>query len=88
MNILGGIFLDKILSNSQNDREEQALKKRRKDHDDLVTLRALFETLDQTGDISLGQWVEKNDIYKFFHIPSFSFHLHAWIQYKVETNWK
>merc|ERR1712232_1498853 len=50
MNILGGIFLEKTLANSQPDREVLALQKRRKDQDDVEALRLLFASLDYDGD--------------------------------------
>lgn len=46
MNILGGIFLEKTLSNSAQDREEAMLQKRKKDEDDTIALRELFASLD------------------------------------------
>merc|ERR1712110_360172 len=42
MNILGGIFLEKTLSNANADREELALEKRRKDQQDTEALRKAF----------------------------------------------
>jgi len=50
MNILGGIFLEKTLSNSNSDREEAMLLKRRKDQEDTDALKKLFASLDESGD--------------------------------------
>jgi len=55
MNILGGVFLEKALSNSQPDREAMALKKRRRDREDIEALRLLFDELDYESDGFLSQ---------------------------------
>lgn len=55
MNILGGIFLEKTLSNSNSDREEMMLLKRRKDQEDTEALRLLFADLDLSGEGRLSK---------------------------------
>merc|ERR1712232_1509213 len=55
LNILGGIFLEKTLSNSKQDRDVLAREKQRKDQEDTEALRQLFRNLDEDGDGTLSK---------------------------------